>query len=245
MYRLFPYILLLFVAAEAGAQQLPERGLVRRGNRSYARGDYARAIERYERALKAAPGSFEATYDLGNALCRAERFDQSEQTLARAAADTLRTDDERAEAFYNLGNAQFSQQKYKEALESYKQSLRLAPADMEAKYNYAYTKKLLEDQQQNGGGNDDQQDQNQDRQGDGQNDPQQGDPDKQDRQGEEPRQPEQGEGKPQQGEGQSRPSGLSEQEQQQMLDAIQAQEDRTQEKLKEKQGVVVRGKKNW
>ncbi len=226
MYRLFPYILLLFVAAEAGAQQLPERGLVRRGNRSYA-------------------------------LCRAERFDQSEQTLARAAADTLRTDDERAEAFYNLGNAQFSQQKYKEALESYKQSLRLAPADMEAKYNYAYTKKLLEDQQQNGGGNDDQQDQNQDqnqnqdqdqnqdRQGDGQNDPQQGDPDKQDRQGEEPRQPEQGEGKPQQGEGQSRPSGLSEQEQQQMLDAIQAQEDRTQEKLKEKQGVVVRGKKNW
>ena len=100
MYRLFPYILLLFVAAEAGAQQLPERGLVRRGNRSYARGDYARAIERYERALKAAPGSFEATYDLGNALCRAERFDQSEQTLARAAADTLRTDDERAEAFY-------------------------------------------------------------------------------------------------------------------------------------------------
>ncbi|WP_295991627.1 tetratricopeptide repeat protein [uncultured Alistipes sp.] len=247
MYRLFPYILLLFVAAEAGAQQLPERGLVRRGNRSYARGDYARAIERYERALKAAPGSFEATYDLGNALCRAERFDQSEQTLARAAADTLRTDDERAEAFYNLGNAQFSQQKYKEALESYKQSLRLAPADMEAKYNYAYTKKLLEDQQQNGGGNDDQQDQdqNQDRQGDGQNAPQQGDPDKQDRQGEEPRQPEQGEGKPQQGEGQSRPSGLSEQEQQQMLDAIQAQEDRTQEKLKEKQGVVVRGKKNW
>ena len=228
MYRLFPYILLLFVAAEAGAQQLPERGLVRRGNRSYARGDYARAIERYERALKAAPGSFEATYDLGNALCRAERFDQSEQTLARAAADTLRTDDERAEAFYNLGNAQFSQQKYKEALESYKQSLRLAPADMEAKYNYAYTKKLLEDQQQNGGGNDDQQDQNQDQ-----------------NQNEEPRQPEQGEGKPQQGEGQSRPSGLSEQEQQQMLDAIQAQEDRTQEKLKEKQGVVVRGKKNW
>ena len=31
----------------------------------------------------------------------------------------------------------------------------------------------------------------------------------------------------------------------QMLDAIQAQEDKTQEKLKEKQGVVVRGKKNW
>ena len=30
-----------------------------------------------------------------------------------------------------------------------------------------------------------------------------------------------------------------------MLDAIQAQEDKTQEKLKEKRGVVVRGRKNW
>lgn len=251
MYRLI-YIVLLFAAAEAGAQQLPERGLVRRGNRSYARGDYARAIERYERALKAAPASFEATYDLGNALCRAERFDQAEQTLARAAADTLRTDGERAEAFYNLGNAQFSQQKYKEALESYKQSLRLNPADTEAKYNYAYTKKLLEDQQQNGGGggdNDQQdqnQDQNQDRQDGGQNDPQQGDPDKQEQQ-QDKGDPQQGDGdkEKERGQGQPQAAGLSEQEQQQMLDAIQAQEDRTQEKLKEKQGVVVRGKKNW
>ena len=38
---------------------------------------------------------------------------------------------------------------------------------------------------------------------------------------------------------------ISEQEQEQMLDAIQAQEDRTQEKLKEKQGIVIRGTKNW
>ena len=35
------------------------------------------------------------------------------------------------------------------------------------------------------------------------------------------------------------------QKRQQMLDAIQAQEDRTQEKLKEKAGAVVRLKKNW
>ena len=41
------------------------------------------------------------------------------------------------------------------------------------------------------------------------------------------------------------PAGISPQEQEQMLDAIQAQEDRTQDKLKEKQGVVVRGTKNW
>ena len=141
MHRILSITLLfLFAAAGVQAQRLPERSLVRKGNRQYNKGEYEASIGRYEEALKAAPGQFEATYNLGNALYKAERFDRAEQTMVQAAADSLRSDAERAEAFYNLGNAQFKQQKYKEALESYKQSLRLNPADMEAKYNYAYTK---------------------------------------------------------------------------------------------------------
>ena len=112
------YIVFLFAALGASAQDMPERSEVRRGNRQYNKGNYEKSIERYERALEAAPESFEARYNLGNALYKAERFDKAEQTLRQAAADTLRTDDERAQAFYNLGNAQFKQQKYKEALES-------------------------------------------------------------------------------------------------------------------------------
>lgn len=254
MHRLL-YILCLFAFLGASAQRMPERREVRRGNRSYHKGDYKKAIERYTQALTYDPGSFEATYDLGNALYKAEMLDKAEQTMTRAAADTLRTDEERAKTFYNLGNAQFQQKKYKEALESYRRSLLLDPTDTEAKYNYAYTKKLLDDNQdQNGGGggNDQQQDPNdQDRnqqdqqQGDGQDQQGQGD-DNQDQQqnGEQnPSDPEQGD--EDDGQPQTMPAGISEQEQQQMLDAIQAQEDKTQEKLKEKQGVVVRGKKNW
>ena len=262
MYRILSItFVLLFAAAGVQAQQLPERSLVRKGTRQYNKGEYETAIQRYEAALKAAPGLFEATYDLGNALYKAERFDRAEQTMQQAAADTLRSDTERAEAFYNLGNAQFKQQKYKEALESYKQSLRLNPADMEAKYNYAYTKRLL-DQDQNGGGGNDQQNQNQDQnqqdqqnqqqQNQGQNQNQDQKQDQQDQnqdQQNQDRNPQNQNGKPdqqEQGEGQPTPSGISPQEQEQMLDAIQAQEDKTQEKLKEKaKGVVVRGKKNW
>ena len=151
---LYILLALLFAAAGAQAQRMPERSLVRKGTRQYNKGEYETAIQRYEEALKAAPGQFEATYDLGNALYKAERFDRAEQTMQQAAADTLRNDTERAEAFYNLGNAQFKQKKYKEALESYKQSLRFNPADMEAKYNYAYTKRLLDQNQNGGGGND-------------------------------------------------------------------------------------------
>ena len=158
----------LFAALGASAQNMPERSEVRRGNRQYNKGNYEKSIERYERALGAAPESFEAIYNLGNALYKAERFDKAEQTMRKAAADSLRADGERAEAFYNLGNAQFKQQKYKEALESYKQSLRLNPDDQEAKYNYAYTKRLLDENKDGGGGgNDDQnqdKDQNQDQQ---------------------------------------------------------------------------------
>ncbi len=261
MYKLLYIILFLFAAAGAQAQQLPERSLVRKGNRQYNKGNYEQSIGRYEQALQAAPGQFEAIYNLGNALYKAERFDRAEQTMQQAAADSLRADTERAEAFYNLGNAQFKQQKYQEALESYKQSLRLNPSDMEAKYNYAYTKRLL-DQNKNGGGGggNDQKDQDKDQNkdqnqnGQGQQNPdqkgdqkdQKGDP--KDQQGDQKQDPQDDKGdKGDKGDqqGQPTPSGISPQEQQQMLDAIQAQEDKTQEKLKEKQGVVVRGKKNW
>lgn len=265
MYKLLYIILFLFAAAGAQAQQLPERSLVRKGNRQYNKGNYEQSIGRYEQALQAAPGQFEAIYNLGNALYKAERFDRAEQTMQQAAADSLRANTERAEAFYNLGNAQFKQQKYQEALESYKQSLRLNPSDMEAKYNYAYTKRLL-DQNKNGGGGggNDQKDQDKDQNkdqnkdqtqnGQGQQNPdqkgdqkdQKGDP--KDQQGDQKQDPQDGKGdKGDKGDqqGQPTPSGISPQEQQQMLDAIQAQEDKTQEKLKEKQGVVVRGKKNW
>lgn len=261
MQRIFAMILpLLLLAAGAHAQQMPERSLVRKGTRQYHKGNYEAAISRYEEALKAAPGQFEATYDLGNALYKAERYDHAEQTMRQAAADSLRSETERAEAYYNLGNAQFQQKKYKEALESYKQSLRLNPADMEAKYNYAYTKRLLDNDQNGGGGNDNQQNQDQNKdqnqnqnQGQDQNKDQNQNQDQNKDQQNDRNQDQNQDGNGQQdpskqdpGQGQPTPSGISPQEQEQMLDAIQAQEDKTQEKLKEKnKGVVIRGKKNW
>lgn len=250
MQRYVILLAALLAAVSALGQQMPERREVRKGNRLYNKGEYQQSIERYGRALMLDPASFEATYNLGNALSKAEMYDKAEQMQNRAAADTLRSDTERAEAYYNLGNTQFRQKKYREALESYKRSLLLNPDDREAKYNYAYTKHLLDDEQKNGGGgggdqnqqNKDQQNQqgqnNQNQQGQDQNKDQnkdqgQGQPDGKDG--------EQGEG-----EGQLRPEGISPQEQEQMLDAIQAQEDRTQEKLKEKRrAMVVRSGKNW
>lgn len=251
MQRYVILLAALLAAVSALGQQMPERREVRKGNRLYNKGEYQQSIERYGRALMLDPASFEATYNLGNALSKAEMYDKAEQMQNRAAADTLRSDTERAEAYYNLGNTQFRQKKYREALESYKRSLLLNPDDREAKYNYAYTKHLLDDEQKNGGGgggdqnqqNKDQQNKDQQNQQGQNNQNQQGqDQNKDQGQG----QPDGKDGEQGEGEGQPRPEDISPQEQEQMLDAIQAQEDRTQEKLKEKRrAMVVRSGKNW
>ncbi len=244
------FILLAFVTMDVAAQNLPERGEVRRGNRDFERENYESAIESYTKALTYSPASFEANYNLSNTQHKLQQFDKAEESMAKIAADSLLLEIDRADGYYNLGNSQFHQQKYKEALESYKSSMRLNPADSAAKYNYALTKLLLEaqpqnedqDQNQDDQENQDNQDQNQDQQ-DQQNQDQQdqeGDQDEQEQDGD------QGEDEQEQ-EPQPRDGEMSEQEQQQILDAIQAQEDKTQEKLDEQKGrgVIIPGGKNW
>lgn len=290
MKKTFLYILLcgvmsLFVV-DAAAQRMPERGLVRKGNRLFAKERYEHSSNAYREALQHDSTSFEARYDLANALIRMAMADttayanpegsaakmssgnlqQAEALLQAAAADSLQTAENRAEAYYNLGNAQFVQQKLQDALQSYRRSLVLNPDDMEAKYNYALTKKLLEQNQQNDQNqqnNDQNQNQNQDQnQNQNQNQPQGGDDNKdkndqnddnKDQNQDQNKDNQQGGGnqnedkkeQPQQPK-QPPKSGMSEEQQQQLLNAIQAQEDKTQDKLDEKaKGVIIKGKKNW
>ena len=292
----------LALAIPAQAQKWPERSRVRRGNRAYERLDYGRAEERYQQALELSDTCFEAKFNLGDALYKQQRYDEAEKIFAALAVDSTRSDLDRAHSFYNLGNSLFQQKKYQEALSAFKRSLRLNPADLETKYNYAYTKKYIDDNQQGGGGggdnnqnqnnqnqdqnqqgggndqnkdqnqnnennndqNNDNSDQNQgdqDRNGDGKNDDQQNDQqDKDDQQGDGENDSndgdQNGENDPNQnpdqdpnegnGEGEPQPSGLSQNDAERMLDAIQGEEDKTRDKVNAKVGHgVVRSGKNW
>lgn len=254
-YMFLTALALLSLSESVTAQRMPERRLVRMGNRRYDKGDFERSAELYRQALSKDSTSFEAGYDLGNALFRAGRYDAAEQALRRVAADTARTDAERAEAWFNLGDVQFAQQNLQGALESFRQSLRLNPSDMEAKYNYAYVKKMLEQQEQqeqeqqnddkdNKGDNNDKDNNKDNKDSDGgqnRNQEQDGDGDNDDG-----RNPQDSRGEQNSGDGsQPRQGQISPEQLEAMLEAIQAQEDKTQEKVKEKQGVIVRGSKNW
>lgn len=261
MYKSLYIILFLFTASGAQAQQLPERSLVRKGNRQYNKGNYEQSAGRYEQALQAAPGQFEAIYNLGNALYKAERFDRCRADHAASRGGLA------ARGHGARRSVLQPRQRAVQATEVSGGARKLQavaapePLGHGGKYNYAYTKRLLDENKDGGGGGGDQnKDQNQDQNKDqNQNDQSQQNPDQKgdqkdqkgdpkDQQGDQKQNPQEGKGdKEDQGDqqGQPTPSGISPQEQQQMLDAIQAQEDKTQEKLKEKQGVVVRGKKNW
>ena len=182
---------------------------------------------------------------------------------------------QRAEVLRNLGESLFLQQEYESALNAFRESLKLNPDDQETKRNYVLTKRIVDQkrqakQQQQQQNQDQNQNQNQDNQQ--QNDDQQNDPNQDDgednRDGQNPdnenqnsendqnsegdkpedeqdEQDEQGEDDEQEQGEQPQPEGLTG-EQERMLDAIQAEENKTQDKLKDSQrGVVLHGKKNW
>lgn len=169
---------LLFIVAvllqcgEAFGQAHPERRHIRSGNKTYEQQDYAGAEERYRTALERVPGSYEAAFNLSDALYRQQKYDEAAQVLGQLAEREDLTPAQRARVMHNLGNVRFSQQQLQEAADCYKESLRARPDDLETKYNLAYVQQLLQQQQQQQQNQDQNQDQqnNQDQNQNGQND---------------------------------------------------------------------------
>lgn len=284
----------------AVAQYFPERKLVRDGNDQFKARNYNNALKKYDEAYLKDSTKYETLYNRANGYYHKKAntpndaeltYETSNALYEKIAADTLLTDVQRAEVYRNLGESLFAQQEYEAALNTFRESLRLNPADKETKYNYVLTKRIVDqkravqqqnqdqNQDQNGGGGENNQnndnsdqnkDQNQDQNGgdnDQQGDDQQGDnhQDKNDQQGDDQQDGEGDGDKEQEGEndpnggndnregvgdneeqnGASQPKELSP-EKERMLDAIQAEEDKTQDKLGEKKrGVIIPGKKNW
>lgn len=274
-------VLMLFTAGVAMAQYYPERRLVREGNEQFERLNYRNALNRYNEALEHDTTKYESLYNRANAYLQNMLANPADTTLKgevantlfeQIAADELLTKERRAEVLRNLGEGLFLQQNYEAALNSFRESLKLNPADREVKHNYILTKRIVDqkrqqqqqnqqnnqnqdqqhnqDQNQNNEGNNDQnQDQNQPENNENnqdKNDNQNNEGDQnEDSQNKDNNQDNKGDEEEQEGEAPP-PSGISRDEQERMLDAIQAQEDKTNEKLKEgEKAYIIPGKKNW
>lgn len=258
--RLWIAGVLIFAPAALWAQK--ERADIRAGNRAYYEGKYPEAEVGYKRAIEKNISSYEANFNLAGALYKQGRYDDAAATYQKLAQDG--TDTERqASTYYNMGNTYVKQRKLDEAIEAYKNALRLTPNDKEAKFNLAYAKKLKQDedkkndqnqnqnQDQNqdrnqnggGGGNDDRnRDKNQDQNKNNDKNRNNNDPDKNnDRNGD------RNEDKPDGGQSPQQQPSASRDESERLLRAIQASEDKTKKKVdaEKAQAVGARGGKQW
>ena len=246
---------LLLLSAAAFGQA--DRRDVRAGNRKFRKGDYKVAEIDYRKAVVKDSTSMAGSYNLSNDLYKQEGFEDAGKAMeaaARGAANVSawpdaapkqlrKSVDSASDVFYNSGDIALQQKDYAAAVEAFKQALLRRPDDLDAKENYIYAKLMLQNQQNGGGGGgQNNQDQNQDQNQDNQNQDQNQDQDNQNQDDQD--QGDQG----QSGSEQPREIKISPQQAQQMLQAIQAKEKETQDKVNKEKAAALKSRqkeKNW
>ena len=223
-----------------------DRHDVRAGNRKFRKGDWKTADISYRKALVKDSTSVPANYNLANTLYRTENYDEAAKTMEKIK-DSAPSSANAADYFYNVGDIAIAKKDWQGAVTAFKESLLRNPGDLEAKENYIYAKKMLENQQNGGGGNgqdnqDNQQnkndqngqgDQNQDQNKDKNQDQNQNDQNNQNNQS---------------GQQDGQQMKISPQQAQQMLRAIQAKEKETQDKVNKEKAEALKSRqkeKNW
>ena len=223
-------LLLAFVLDTIAVSAQADRHEVRQGNRRFSREDYKEAELSYRKALVKDSLSAAARYNLASALYRQENFDGAREIMGSFDGQEVSAD-----VHYNTGDIALQLKDYAAAVEAFRQSLLKNPGDLDAKENYVYAKKMLENQQnqQQGGGQDQQDDQD-----DQKND--------QDSSGQQP-QNRPDDGQDDSSGGDNEPA-ISPQQAQQMLNAVQAREQQTRDKVDREKAAVLESRqkeKNW
>ena len=208
-------ILLLMMAMSASAQT--DRQYIRQGNKLFRSGDYPNAEVAYRKAIEKNPKNPQAVYNLGNALM-AQKKDSAAVVQFESASKLETNPLRKAKAYHNMGVVCQSHKMYGEAIEAYKNALRLNPNDDETRYNLVLCKHQQQKQQQN--------QQNQNQQG---NDDQKKD-DKKDQQKQDQQQVKQDKKQQEQPKPQ-----MSKENAEQLLNAAIQNEKQTQDKLKKAQ----------
>ena len=256
------YILILSLSLLAMAQieaeaQVDKRD-VRKGNREFRKENWKEADIDYRKALVKDSLSMAANYNLASTLYREGDVEQAQKVM-ETVKEVAPASASAADYYYNLGDVAIARQDWQGAVDAFKESLLRNPGDLDAKENYIYAKKKLEDQQNQQQNNDQNQDQDQNQndqnqdQNDDQNDQNQDQNDNQDDRNQDQNQDnkndqnkDQNQDKQQNNQGQQ--PKISPQAAQQMLQAIQAKEKETQDKVNKQKAEALKSRqkeKNW
>jgi len=259
------YILLFFVSMVVGyAQEIDPQlsesnDYVFEGN-SLVGDDFVEAEKKYRLAVSTKQNNTAGSFNLGNAYYNSELYDEA---LLRhlEAVESSSSKPEKHKAYHNIGNVLMQQKRCKEAVSAFKNALRNNPSDDESRYNLALAQECAKEQGDGDGDGDDEdkdkdKDENKEDKEDsdekkdkGDEDENKGD-DKEDEDGkpkddkgdQKNKDPKEDKGQPQQ-----QPGKLSPQQVKNLLEAMNNEEKKVQEKMNasKTKGVKVKTDKDW
>jgi tetratricopeptide (TPR) repeat protein len=238
------------------------KNLTWEGNKELSENNFVEAEVDYRKAIAKSDKNVIAPFNLGNAYYNKETYGEAFGRF-KQAGEIASDKTDKHKAFHNMGNVFMKRKEYEKAVEAYKQALRNDPKDEETRYNLALAKEMLKkDQEQKDQNKEDKKDQNEDKKDqnedkkEGDNKEKKDEGDKGD-QGDQKDENKEGEGdqkeeqkkQPDQGEKQEeqRPNQLSKQQIQNLLEAMQNEEKKVQEKMdaQKVKGVKVKNEKDW
>lgn len=247
MRLLWIFVFLMALTLEVCAQK--ERKFIREGNTLFETQKFEQAEVEYRKAMDKKAESFEAAFNLADALYKQEKYDEALLQFSTLAKE--QTDKEKlGQLYHNIGNTLLSMKKTDESIEAYKESLRNRPNAEETKYNleFARHKKQQDEQNKDNQDNKDNKDQqNKDQQQNQDNkdqnkDQQDQDKDKQDKDKDQNQnKDQQDQNKDQQQ--QQQPGKISKEDAQRLLDALQNDEKKVQEKVQQQKVQEQKSKK--
>lgn len=229
----------------------------RQGNALYTQEQYEDAILAYREGLAsmgdAGPGAVHSGLlnNLGAALYQTGDMEQAGIAFSSAAAMALAPED-LVRASYNAGNAAFQAEQLEQSLEHYRRALLNDPSNEDAKFNYEFAKRQLQEQQQDQQ-QQDQQDENQENQENQDQQDQEGEQDEenQDQQDQQQQQNNQDQGEQEQDQRQQEqqeredPTQLSKEEAQRILQALENEEEQLLRQVQKMKSRPRRVEKDW
>ena len=141
MKKILTYIVILisFVSkAQEKDKYLPE------GNDKFAAKNYVDAEANYRLSQAKFKKKSIASYNLGTTIYKQNQPAEAKHQFEKAIKEA-KTKLEKQQAYHNLGNSMMKEKDYSNAVEAYKNALRNNPSDEETRYNYALAKKMLKE----------------------------------------------------------------------------------------------------
>ena len=253
-YLRYIVFVVMMVACSAVMSAQPDKKDVRRGNRQFKKGDYVNADLSYRMGLAKDSTSFAAAYNLANTAYMQGDYEGAGKLYSKIEGVAI-VEGHGFEHYFNMGDNAVATENWSAAVKAFRQAMILDPENLEAKENYIYAKKKLDEQMSDKESTDKESDgKDREKTDDDQNDGQDiddskyiDDPDADKAQDEKDSDRSRNDKSDQKN---RQSQGMSGNQASQILQAIQAKESDTQDKVKKNKAVVLQARsrkkeKNW